>query len=346
MIKKIVLENFMSHAHTVIEPAQGLTVLVGPNNCGKSAVVEAIRAVCENTKTDFMVRHGEKEAVVTIETDDGHVISWHRRKRSAGYIIDGVRNDRPEGDFLEKVHRLLKIPKVRTSENSDEFDVHFGEQKSPIFLLNESGTRAATFFASSSDAERLLQMQRLHRTKVADDKKEEQKRTAKLTELDSKLSTLSPLEAIAAQLAQVDSRYTQITGDLTKTQQLEELNIRLTRTGHRRAHHNEQKEAAHALSAPPVLGDEESIERLIRRYKGALCRRDTATRQAEALANVNAPPLLADAKSLDILCQHRRTLESRVRRLSAMSPLQQTHPPSHIGSPCFAARSVRVIAPR
>jgi exonuclease SbcC len=318
MIKKIVLENFMSHAHTVIEPAHGLTVLVGPNNCGKSAVVEALRAVCENTKTDFMVRHGEKEAIVTIETDDGHVISWHRRKKGASYIIDGLQNDRPDGDFLEKVHRLLKLPKVKASENGDEFDVHFGEQKSPIFLLNESGTRAATFFASSSDAERLLQMQRLHRQKAAEDKKEEQRRTTKLAGIDSRLATLSPLDEIEPELAVASDRHRQILADLAKTERLEELGMRLAHTSRRLARHNARREATQSLAAPPLLQNEEAIDRLIRRYQGALRRRDLATKQAAALANVSAPPVLADAKAMDLALERRRVLETRVRRLSAM----------------------------
>ena len=41
MIRRIKLVNFMSHANTVIEPADGLTILVGQNNCGKSAIVAA-----------------------------------------------------------------------------------------------------------------------------------------------------------------------------------------------------------------------------------------------------------------------------------------------------------------
>ncbi len=43
MIRRITLVNFMSHSHTVIEPADGLTILTGQNNCGKSAVVWACR---------------------------------------------------------------------------------------------------------------------------------------------------------------------------------------------------------------------------------------------------------------------------------------------------------------
>jgi predicted ATPase len=41
MITKIELTNFKSHAHTVIEPGR-VTALVGPNGCGKSAVLQSL----------------------------------------------------------------------------------------------------------------------------------------------------------------------------------------------------------------------------------------------------------------------------------------------------------------
>jgi predicted ATP-dependent endonuclease of OLD family len=42
MTQRIILENYMAHGRTVIEPAAGLTVLVGPKNRGKSAVVHSM----------------------------------------------------------------------------------------------------------------------------------------------------------------------------------------------------------------------------------------------------------------------------------------------------------------
>src|SRR5690349_22813812 len=89
VIRKIILENYMSHSRTELEPAAGLTVLIGPNNCGKSAVVSALQAPARNKSGDFMVRHDAKEARVTVETDDGHTLSW-QRKASGGvsYVID------------------------------------------------------------------------------------------------------------------------------------------------------------------------------------------------------------------------------------------------------------------
>jgi predicted ATPase len=44
MITKIELTNFKSHAHTVIEPGR-VTALVGPNGCGKSSVLQALRCL-------------------------------------------------------------------------------------------------------------------------------------------------------------------------------------------------------------------------------------------------------------------------------------------------------------
>ena len=138
MIRKITLENYMSHALTEIEPAAGLTVLIGPNNCGKSAVVSALETLARNTSGDFMVRHGAREARVTVETDDGHTFTWRRKTSgSPSYVIDGREVHRLNRDVPEDLHQLLKLPEVKFGEK-DVFDIHFAEQKSPIFLLNES----------------------------------------------------------------------------------------------------------------------------------------------------------------------------------------------------------------
>src|SRR6185436_12523227 len=93
MIRRITLHNFMAHKATVIEPAAGLTVLVGPNNCGKSAVVAALRILCHIENSTYVLRHGERECSVTVVTDDGHTIVW-RRKNSPAYTIDGEPFDR------------------------------------------------------------------------------------------------------------------------------------------------------------------------------------------------------------------------------------------------------------
>src|SRR6185436_3727223 len=90
-----------------------------------------------------------------------------RRKNSPAYTIDGEPFDRlKSGGLPEPLHKALRLPKVEAGDD-EEFDVHFGEQKAPIFLLGDSPAKAARFFASSSDAIRLVEMQKRHKEKLA-----------------------------------------------------------------------------------------------------------------------------------------------------------------------------------
>jgi exonuclease SbcC len=207
MITRITLRNFMSHAHTVIEPAPGLTVLVGPNNCGKSAVVSALETLCNNSRGDYMVRHDEREVNVTIETEDGHTFVWERKGGKVSYTVDGVKTHRVMPDDL---HNLLRLPKVEAGENGDPFDIHFGSQKSPIFLLNEPESRAALFFASSSDAEVLLKMQKRHRSKVTDQKNAERRLNTEIAKLDLRLNVLEPLPSLVGALEKADGQFEKV----------------------------------------------------------------------------------------------------------------------------------------
>src|SRR5215469_9576500 len=97
VIRKITLHNYMSHAHSVIELTDGLTALIGPNNCGKSAIVDAIQTVCENVRGSYMVKHGENECSVVIETSEGDTVEWRRRGATVKYVVNGKEFDRLNG---------------------------------------------------------------------------------------------------------------------------------------------------------------------------------------------------------------------------------------------------------
>ena len=107
MIKRIELVNFMSHEHTVIEPSDGLTVLIGPNNCGKSAIVNALQVLCNNGKSTYVLRHGAKECQIVVETDAGDSIRWSRKKSgSPKYEINGKLSTGSRGKCLTNCIRF------------------------------------------------------------------------------------------------------------------------------------------------------------------------------------------------------------------------------------------------
>lgn len=200
MLTKIILENFMSHAYTEIDLAEGLTVLVGPNNCGKSALVAALQILANNGNTTHVIRHGEKTARVTALTDDGHTIVWQRKKTSVSYTIDGEDIHRVGQKTPDRLHDSLRLASVETDDGKNQYDIHFGEQKSPVFLLNESGNRAASFFASSSDAALLIEMQAAHKLRVRDAKREHRQLSASVSEAEAAINRLTPVDAMTERL--------------------------------------------------------------------------------------------------------------------------------------------------
>jgi len=225
MLRRIILENFMSHGRTEIDLADGLTVLTGPNNCGKSAVVAALQILANNGRTKHVLRHGAKFCRITVETDDGHTICWERKKTTVKYTINGEDIHRVGVSIPDSLHEFLRLDQVvaETGKTTHEYDIHFGEQKSPVFLLSESGSRAASFFASSSDASRLVEMQHRHRLKLREQKATAKRLTAEQQVASSRLAAFEPLDAVSERMQTADSSLSEINRVATTIDRLREL---------------------------------------------------------------------------------------------------------------------------
>lgn len=234
MLRRIVLENFMSHGRTEIELAEGLTVLTGPNNCGKSAVVAALQVLATNGRTTHVMRHGCKSCSITVETDDGHTIQWQRTKTSAKYIIDGEPIHRVGQAVPERLHDILRLDCVQAEagKSTYDYDIHFGEQKAPIFLLGETGSRAASFFASSSDAARLVEMQHLHRSRLREKKSEAKHLIKQVEQIDETLLRFAGVDDLDANLQTAEQCYEELLKLADRIGQARELRSDLRRLQH------------------------------------------------------------------------------------------------------------------
>lgn len=327
MIRRIVLENFMSHSRTEIEPARGLTVLIGPNNCGKSAVVSALQTLCSNIAGDFMVRHGEKECRVTIETDDGHSVTWRRHRGAVSYVIDG--REVPRGVTPDDLHDALRLPKVISEDGKDQFDIHFGSQKSPIFLLDESERRAAMFFASSSDAEYLMRMQKRHQEKVREAKRDNLKLTERLTKLNAELTGLEPVAELSEAMQALVQEHTVVTQQSELCQRIERDHEQLARQTEVFSRLTAELFCLSPLDAPPQLADVEPLEILTERLVQAESQRHIELGRTHALSDLRLPPELGDTQPIEqsIVRLEEAGEKQRSEQQRATATAQLTSPP-------------------
>lgn len=289
MIKRIELINFMSHERTVIEPAAGLTVLVGPNNCGKSAFVSALQVLCHNAKSNYVLRHGAKSCQVIVETDDGHTIEWGKKKNgSPHYLINGERYDRLRGGIPDKLHEILRLSKVTCDK--DQFDVHFGEQKSPVFLLNDSGKASAQFFASASDAIRLVEMQDRHRAKVRAAKQDAKRLKEELADIDETLEILNPVDEIESCVAGLETTYDAIKDADVAIEQAVIMIRALSDLSSQIDLYDKELKAFRPLTTPPILEDEERLQLCVDDLKATSTAHEYSTNVANSLNQIEPPP--------------------------------------------------------
>ncbi len=300
MLKRITLHNFMSHSHTVIDLSAGLTVLTGPNNCGKSAFVTALQILAENTSGDFMVRHGAKECRVIVETDDEHTIEWKRKKKTVSYCIDGENFHRLRNDVPDKLRQALRLLKVKSGD-SDQFDVHFGEQKSPIFLLGERGSRAARFFASSSDASVLIEMQKLHRSKVKSAQQEFQRQQTESKQITAILDVLAPVPSLESKLEQLEKTYEILQSENQQIQRLETLIQDLQSSSQTMLDLEKTVTALNVLPAELTQGNEKPLELLTQRLVTVKQQVEQTRFKVRAMSALDEPPLLEDVAILNSL---------------------------------------------
>ncbi|MGO1367951.1 MAG: AAA family ATPase [Senegalia sp. (in: firmicutes)] len=147
-ITNVEINNFQSHKNTNIDFVNGLNVIVGPSDQGKTAIIRAIKWVLYNDPMGtFFIRHKEKEASVILTFNTGEKVQRLRSNTKNLYIyIDKDNNEEIyEGfghnvpvDIIEKIN-IRKIFLDSKESNS----INIGEQLEGPFLLSEKNSTRA-----------------------------------------------------------------------------------------------------------------------------------------------------------------------------------------------------------
>lgn len=149
-ISKVIIKNFQSHTDTTVEFSNGLNVILGESNNGKTVILRAITWVLDNYPlgTDFITA-GKNECSVTVEYSDGTSITRKRsRKGDSGsyevHIFNPMTNTWEDNVYkgftnavpveIDNVHQM---PKVSITKNL-ETHLNMMSQLDEPFLITAS----------------------------------------------------------------------------------------------------------------------------------------------------------------------------------------------------------------
>ena len=141
-IEEVQLINFQDHADTTINFTNGINLIVGSSDAGKSAVLRALNYVFHNSmKGDSFIRVGTAECSVRIKFSDGIEVTRVKGGDVNSYVLKDL-----EGNYntYSKVGQTVPEP-VRKALGEPPLDdkkkpISYADQMSSLFLVDLSPT--------------------------------------------------------------------------------------------------------------------------------------------------------------------------------------------------------------
>ncbi len=299
-ITRVELQNFQAHEHLDL-PIGALTLLSGPSNSGKSAVLRAIAGLLRNDSVGPYVRHGASNLKVTLHLSDGHIVTWNKGKTANGYEL--TRPDGTHSEYLkvgtsvpEDISEVLRIGPITLEDGSKEH-INLHEQADSPFLVFDTPPRVAKVFGEMTSAGKLFSAANEGIRRNREDKKIHGVRVQDVQTLSDELSQYDSLEEQLDALAGVQETLDLVGGI---TQDIESLDALLN---------NRAKMCADLLvletrksELQPV--SEVSLELIVKLQKaitnvsGLITRKKTAYGQLEKLSALQGKLLKASKADL------------------------------------------------
>jgi energy-coupling factor transporter ATP-binding protein EcfA2 len=140
---RIRIADYQALADVDLE-AMGLTVITGPSNIGKSAILRAITGAVFGRSGDYYIRNGQHSTSVEID-DSGLELKWTKTNRptssrQTALQVNGVVHTKLGREHW-KLTECLGMYGIDTTYT--QFRPQFAEQGSPPFLLMENDTVVA-----------------------------------------------------------------------------------------------------------------------------------------------------------------------------------------------------------
>jgi len=231
-ITRIEINDFQSHKHSILEPAPAgqLTVIVGPSDSGKTALLRALRWLYYNTPQgcDF-IRIGANIARVRIDYADGNSVTRERSHKGFNrYKIDSQEKtepDRFEGFGNAVPLEIQQITGVHPVQIGDmTLNINLADQLSGPFLGSDiSAPMRAKVLGKLAGTEEVDYAAKGVGTDIYRARQEEKRLGDEVTRLQDELTKYDYLPLLAERIHLVDVLLTEVRRKLERKQKLEKL---------------------------------------------------------------------------------------------------------------------------
>ncbi len=145
-IKSLELINFQSHKQTLLDFSDGLNVIIGESDNGKTSIMRAFRFIYGeyDCKASEFIRHGEDFASVSLVLENGYEIERKVERKAGGF--NGYFIKTPTGEVvktntkgLTQVRLLLGYNQMIV-DGKNRISVNFLDQDDKHFLISKDIT--------------------------------------------------------------------------------------------------------------------------------------------------------------------------------------------------------------
>jgi energy-coupling factor transporter ATP-binding protein EcfA2 len=196
---KLGAKNFQSWEQFDLD-IQGLTVLIGPSDTGKSSVFRALMGVTRNELTAGQVNTEADELSVTLQVDKDVVHASRTKKGSTQYKINGGKFEKLNRTLPQQVSDL-KFGTIKIGDLT--IDPIFSGQHDSKFMLQGVGPQAMnTILGAFSSTEKLEMGKREANVRIAGKNSEARILAKEIQEAETRKFALEEMEKKLAPIQQ------------------------------------------------------------------------------------------------------------------------------------------------
>lgn len=202
MAYRVRVRNFQSLKDVDLE-IDGLTIVTGTNNAGKSALLRALHGAFANARGSDFVRHGSPHASVGVKFEDGSEFVWEKGDKVNRYKVGDLVLEKVAHGAPQEV-RNLGVRSIQASKR--EYWPQVSSQFDDIFLLGEPGSVMAEAVADVDRVGLLTRALRLSEADTRQANSERRIRRKDLKEVTARRKVLEKLDALNERFKALEER--------------------------------------------------------------------------------------------------------------------------------------------